>query len=272
VSQSSKGDRGRGPLERRIRAAYRRLLRPVLGTPIRQQRVKLLYYLLGYLRLWKIPQLTNRQRVGMLRRFLRIDWRIPHAHLPMEIAYIAEALADRPAKPGEALVEAGCWQGGSSTKFSILCKELGYDLHIYDSFEGVEALNAEEQSKEWDLAGQYASPESRLMENLEQYGEVDVCSVHPGWFSETLATGPTPFPVRVAYIDCDLGKGTLEVLQGVVPSLASDGVVFSQDFHIAPVRQVLRDPETWRSLGCAAPQEERLGFSLARFRVSGAGR
>ena len=70
----------------------------------------------------------------------------------------------------------------------------------------------------------------------------------------------------MAYIDCDLGKGTLEVLQSAVPSLADDGCVFTQDFHIDPVRRVLDDPGTWESLGVPAPRIVQEGVYLASMR------
>jgi len=76
-----------------------------------------------------------------------------------------------------------------------------------------------------------------LWKNLSRYGEAAVCTAHGGWFSDTLARGPVPYAVRVAFIDCDLAKGTYEVLLGVVPSLVEDGWIFSQDFHIPRVRQ-----------------------------------
>ena len=72
---------------------------------------------------------------------------------------------------------------------------------------------------------------------------------------------------EVVFIDCDSAKGTLEVLRGVVPSLARDGVVFSQDFHIAPVRELLLDRRTWERYGCGDPSIERLCGHLAMVRL-----
>lgn len=46
-----------------------------------------------------------------------------------------------------------------------------------------------------------------------------------------------PPEVNVVYIDCDLAKGTQEVLDSVLPRLR--GVVFSQDYGIGPVRELL---------------------------------
>jgi hypothetical protein len=253
-------------LYRWIRRQYLRFVMPHFSDPLIRQRFKLLYFVWGYSGLLRIASIPWRERLRLLRRFLVIDWSVLHAHAPAEISEIACILAERPARAGEVIVEAGCWQGGSSTKFSILCSLLGYDLHIYDSFEGVETLSPEAQANEWEFAGQYASPEGRLRENLARFGEPSRCSIHPGWFSETLAREAPSQPVRVAYIDCDLAKGTFEALQGVTRALVADGVVFSQDYHIDPVRRLLWDPTTWQRLGIPAPEISVHGTFLASLR------
>jgi O-methyltransferase len=139
------------------------------------------------------------------------------------------------------MVEAGCFNGGSSAKFSIACSLLGYDLHVYDSFAGVEP-------GDHDFSGQYAASEGLVRQNITNYGEIGICSFHKGWFSDTLAKG-CPYSVGIAYIDCDIAKGTREALEGIVPALAQDGWIFSQDFHIGPVRNMLCDSFTLDALG-----------------------
>jgi O-methyltransferase len=243
----------------------RRLFTRVAGglnlSALGRQRLKMLYFAWAYWRLFTIPGLPA---LRLARDFLRVDFNVLHGHLPSEMVTIARDLAARRAGPGEVVVEAGCWKGGSSAKLSILCDLLGYSLLIYDSFEGVEVLSGEDQAKEWDYAGQYASAEPVLWENLGRYGKPGVCSAFKGWFSETLAASPVGRPVRLVYIDCDLGKGTYEALQGVAGALVPDGSIFSQDFHIAPVRAVLLDPETWHSLGRPVPEIRSEGVHLAR--------
>jgi len=43
--------------------------------------------------------------------------------------------------------------------------------------------------------------------------------------------------------------------------------VFSQDFHIAPVRELLLDPRTWERYGRGGPSIERLRGHLAMLRL-----
>ncbi len=85
------------------------------------------------------------------------------------------------------MVEAGCWNSGSSAKFSIVCAELGYGLKIYDSFEGVGATSAEELAGSYDFSGEYAASEATVRKNVAKYGEVAICTFHKGWLAITLA-------------------------------------------------------------------------------------
>src|SRR6267142_1271191 len=210
-------------VERQFRKWYIQWLRPHVSREINKQRLKLIWDVWGYLPLLSIKALQLKDRLRLVMRFLIIDWYVAHAHKPLEISNICRALADRPAKPGEVVLEAGCWQGGSSTKFSIICSLLGYRLSIYDSFEGVEEMETEEKVGGYDFSGKYKAPETVLRKNLALYGETAVCSIRKGWFANTLAIGPVPYSVRLAYIDCDLPKSTREALAGIVPALVDDG-------------------------------------------------
>ncbi len=261
-SQSPPGSR-----EQRLRDWYVRWIHPRLPRELDRQRVKLLYFVSGYWPLLRLPALSVVDRVKLLARFIRIDWNVLHSHLPSEIASVCAVLAQRPARPGDVMVEAGCWNGGASAKFSLVCELYGYRLHIYDSFEGVEPMTAEAKQRGYDFSGEYAASEATLRATLQRFGAPDVCAIHKGWFAATLARSPVADVVRLVFIDCDSAKGTQEVLLGVVPSLASDGVVFSQDFHIAPVRELLLDPGTWERYDRGHPSIERLRGHLAMLRL-----
>jgi O-methyltransferase len=213
----------------------------------------LTYFLPGHLGLLTAP-MPIAARLALLRAFLRIDWHVPHGHLPSEMATIARAFAKRRGNPGDIVIEAGCWQGGSTAKLSLLCALFGYRLHVYDSFQGVEPMTPE--PGEWNFTGEYAATIDTVKANVARYGRLDLCTFHPGWFADTLRQPPA-HPVRLVYIDCDVAKGTLEVVNGVLPALTSDAIVFSQDFHIRPVR---------RALEAIAPMT-RHGRCLASFRA-----
>jgi len=193
-------------------------------------------------------------RLKLIGRFLKIDWNVMHAHRPMEITIICRTISEHgQAGKDEIFIEAGCWKGGSSAKFSIICKIFGYKLHIYDSFEGIEEMSPDQIDGATDYSGMFSETKELVEYNLRTYGEASVCSLHKGWFIKTLASKPVRKPIMVVYIDCDFPKGTEEVLKGTLLSLLPDGVIFSQDYFIKPVRRLLHNPETWQRFGRAMP-------------------
>jgi O-methyltransferase len=253
--------------KKRVRRLYVNHLRPRVADPVHRARLRLLWTGWGYWPLLLASGFGLGARLRLLRGFLRVDWHVEHGHYPIEVARIAAMLAERPARAGEVVVEAGCWKGGSSAKFSLLCEQLGYHLHVYDSFEGVQTGVSD--PTDYDFSGEFVSSEDEVRANLERYGRPEVCTIHPGWFADTIAREGAPRPVRLVYIDCDLASGTLEVLQGVVPKLVDDGIVLSQDFHIPAVRGLLVDESVWGGLGRPTPTIEPIAWCTARAVPSG---
>ena len=253
--------------EQIVKRAYGRFIFPCVRQELHRQRIKLLWFIWDY---WPIVLLKNipfLDRIKLLKRFLSIDWNIVHAHLPSEIAIMCAGLAARKAKFDEVVVEAGCWNGGSAAKLSVICKMLGYRLMVYDSFAGVETPPLDQQEREdKSFFGEYAATDRIVWDNLLKYGESEVCQLVRGWFKDTLARAPVPHPVRLAYIDCDLAKGTEEALTGLIPSLVDDGYIFSEDYHIQPVHDLLCKPGSLERFGKGPLLVTALGRKLAVIR------
>jgi O-methyltransferase len=245
-----------------VRSLYVRLIRPRIDSQLGRQRIKMVWLAWAYWKIFKIRAIPFHQRIVLLIRFLEIDWNVLHSHWPSEIAEVCLALGTRMARNGEAMVEAGCWNGGSTAKFSLLCSLLGYKLFVYDSFQGVR-MTEEERAISYDFSGQYAASEDVVRENVGCFGKLDVCTFHPGWFSESFSR-PVLARVRVAFIDCDTAEGTRHALAGIIPSLVVGGQILSQDFAIHPVRQMLVGDTMWQKLEMARPPVQRIGKKLAR--------
>jgi O-methyltransferase len=252
-----------------VRKFYVRNVRPHLQSELSQQRLKLLWDAWGYAPLLADRALPAGKRIVAIVRMLRIDWNVPHAHKPRELVAVLRSIAQRPARPGEAVVEAGCWMGGSTAKLSVFCKLFGYELHTYDSFEGVEE-RTDVEGTGTDFSGTYAATEDAVRATVARYGDATVCHFHKGWFADTLEKTPPAFPVRGAYIDCDLVKGTQEALAGIIPSLVEDGWIYSQDYHIKSVRGLLHSEDLWRKVGRAMPRIEHVYRNLARLTAAAA--
>jgi O-methyltransferase len=253
-------------MRKTIRNLYIRWLRPHLKQELTRQRIKLMYWVWWYWPFLQSSVWPMSLKLSVLKRFLAVDWNVLHAHRTDELCHIFQVLSERHAQPGEVMVEAGCFNGGSTAKFSILCHELGYRLLVYDSFQGVEPMSNEAKADNFDFSGTYTSSKEIVINNVKKYGELEVCSFYPGWFADTLAVSPVKVPVRVAYIDCDVAKGTDEALRGVTPSLTADGCIFSQDFHIAPVKDLLTSADTWSRYQKPFPKIQHVTEQLAAFR------
>lgn len=245
-------------MEYGIRRFYGERIRPLLPSAGRRW-AKYAYSMWGYRQLFTIRSLSCSERWHLFQRFVEVDFHVPHGHWPCEMAEIAKFLLDSPRRPEAVMIEAGCWQGGSTAKFSILCEMCGYVLHVYDSFQGVEATDQEG----YDYTGEYSAEEALVRNHVRRYGVIDVCRFHPGWFQDTIAKVPVAEPVMAAYIDCDLAKGTVEVLRGTLQGLCDEGLVFTQDFHIPPVRKALEAVDTWTALRVRMPRIERHCHNLA---------
>jgi hypothetical protein len=222
---------------KKLRRFYVRRIRPRLGSRLAQQRARLTFYGWSYLRLLGPSALPVGARLRLVGACLRTDWLLVHAHRPPEVVAVLRALTTRRAEPGEAVVEAGSWQGGATVKLSRACAVLGFELWVYDSFAGVEAHVPE--VGEYDFTGEYQATPEGLAANLARFGDPAPVTVVEGWFADTLGAGNVPDRVRGVLVDCDLGKGTEEVLAAVAPHLVPDARVFTQDFHIPEVRDAI---------------------------------
>jgi hypothetical protein len=52
-------------------------------------------------------------------------------------------------------------------------------------------------------------------------------------------------PIRPVSIDCDLVKGTAEVLDGIIRYLTIDGIIFNQNYQTTSIRAQLKNKKTW---------------------------
>src|SRR5699024_10735523 len=102
-------------------------------------------FLLSLRRIPRAYGLTWRKRiylgVTMFRNTRRITTGTSYkAHLAMA----AKLFEIPPSVPG-AVVECGCWQGGSTTNLSLICDIVGRQLIVYDTFEGLPTAPANDK-------------------------------------------------------------------------------------------------------------------------------
>jgi len=228
-----------------LKRIYITFIRPLLGNQLNQQRFKLiLAYGWQYFKVFNF-RLPVKEKIYIVKKMYEIDFFILSGHSAKEMLNIIKYTCQRERKGTEVFVEAGCWNGGSTAKFSVLCDLFGYKLHVYDSFEGVEQTDDELAF----FGGKYAAPEELVKDNVSKYGKIDVVTFHKGWFKDTFKKLTFDDPVGLVYIDCDLKTGTIEVLEGLKKNFSTNAYIFSQDFHISPIKKLLEDRSFWERLG-----------------------
>lgn len=169
-------------------------------------------------------------------------------------------------------VEAGCFKGGSTAKFSIISKMLGRKIFVFDSFEGLPENNENHTAslqghsiKGWFEGGGFSGTLNEVKQNISTYGEVDACCFIPGWFENTMPDFQDS--VIAGFIDVDLANSTKTCLKFLYPKLVNDGVLCSQDGDFPLVVEVFKDFNFWKNeVGVEMPIIEGLGDKITRIR------
>jgi O-methyltransferase len=201
---------------------------------------------------------SRSNRWAIIRRAYQAGAHIPCPHTQSEIfAFIGAMLALPRSVPG-VVVEAGCFKGGSTAKFSLAAPFTGRNLVVFDSFQGMPDHGQSQMvsivhGKSIEFApGSYCGTLDEVKNNVGRFGQLEYCRFIPGWFDETMPTFNEP--IAAIYLDCDLGTSTATCLKYLYPLLSPGGVLFSQDGHVPEVVKVFRE---WPGL----PQVEGLGKS-----------
>ena len=183
-------------------------------------------------------------RLWFVIQCLYISQRVNCPHTQGEILTFARMILLAP--PG-VVVEAGCFKGGSTAKFSLIAQKAGRDLVVFDSFQGIPE-NTESHDKDMAgnpinfEAGSYAGSIDEVKANIARYGRINRCRFFPGWFEETMSHFKEP--VAAAYLDVDLASSTATCLRYLYPIVLPGGFLASQDGHLPLVIDVLRE---WQS-------------------------
>ncbi len=203
-----------------------------------------------------------RARIVMLERLYEISVRIDSPHRQEEILAFVETILAASGREG-VIVEAGCYKGSSTAKFSLAADVVGKELVVFDSFQGIPP-NAEPHERNifggpaYFRQGQYRASLDEARRNVARFGKIERCRFVPGWFDDTLPR----FREKVSsiYLDVDLASSTRTCLKYLYPLLVPGGVLISQDGHLPLVIDVLKDEDFWqREVGCSRPPITGLG-------------
>jgi O-methyltransferase len=208
------------------------------------------------------------QRYILLKRLYAITFandNIPHSQ--QQILVFVRAILRAPRNNDGVVIEAGCFKGISSAKFSIAAALAGKTFIVCDSFEGLPDNDEPHDKGIYGRPlifneGDYAASLEDVRASISSFGEPDVCEFIKGWFDETLPGFSRP--ISAVYLDVDLVSSTKTCLKYFWPMLESGGVIYSQDGHIPLVIDLFSDEKFWcDEMGCAMPPKvKQLGETL----------
>ena len=172
-------------------------------------------------------KMTWRKKAALGVRMYR-NWR----RVPTGISYkghlaMAAKLLEIPPNCEGAVVECGCWMGGTTTNLSIICDAVGRDLIVYDSFEGLPLPEPGDNVTPM-AKGSYRGDLEVVQENVRRYGVIERCSFRKGWFQETLPHHSEP--LVFCFIDVDLKSSMHDCIVNLWPHLVDDGFVFFDEY------------------------------------------
>lgn len=200
-------------------------------------------------------------REKLVAAFETVDREVAVASSPTDGLFMAEMLINMKAE-GD-IVECGCFSGGSSAKLSLVAKLLGRKIIVFDSFEGLPAVEQQylrdqhcRRSEAWVAdwsEGRYAARIDLVKSNVERFGDISVASFVKGWFSDTLTPENLPERVAFAFVDVDLANSARDCFTVLWPRLSDGGIYVTHDTAYIKVLQVMYDPDLWRNRFQAIP-------------------
>jgi len=246
-----------------------------LKTYLKKILPKPVYYTLNILRNWQdilacISFLESRSlntsfrnKWKIVKQIYRISFNVDSPHQQEEILNFIAAILSLPSNSTDVLVEAGCYKGSSTAKFSLAAEIVGRELVVFDSFQGIpQNMEPHDRNIFGEEAsfkqGDYCGTLDEVRANVSRFGAIGRCRFVCGWFEDTMPEFEEP--ISLIYLDVDLASSTCTCIKYLFPLLRPGGILFSQDGHLPLVIDALNDDEFWlREVGCKKPSIVGLG-------------
>lgn len=206
-------------------------------------------------------KLEDSKKEELIKKLENVTKNVECVHKEEEPAAFINYMLEH--QPEGVIVEAGCYKGGGTAKFSLLAETLGKKMYVFDSFEGLPSHSEDHKTNIYGKPvtfseGEYKSTYEITTENVKNYGNADCCTFVKGWFENTFDS----FNEKVAgaYIDVDLVKSVKECMIKFYPLLAENGVLYCHDGHLPLVIELLEDEKFWEeNVKCKKPYIIGLG-------------
>jgi O-methyltransferase len=169
----------------------------------------------------------------------------------IEHLVMATQILKVPASIEGAIVECGCFKGGSTANLSLVCSLCDRKLEVFDSFAGLP------EPSEADLShllvgsatvhtyseGAYRGSLLEVKSNITNHGAIDVCTFHPGFFEQTLPSFHTK--CALVFVDVDLVDSLRTCCRYLWPLLQDNCCLFTHEAHHMEIARVFFDQQWW---------------------------
>jgi hypothetical protein len=145
-----------------------------------------------------------------------------------ELHYLATDVARRDIRG--AIVETGCWNGGSAAMMAAAAPSR--DVWLFDSFEGLPQPTADDPQEVHDLyfKGWCAGDQDLAGEILRKVGVADpFIHIVKGWYEDTLPAAD-PGPIALLHIDSDWYESVKLCLESLYSFVVPGGIIVFDDY------------------------------------------
>lgn len=204
------------------------------------------------------PQTGDEYDVGLLDKsrlivqMMRNNARITTGSTFLEHLVIATRILKLPADTEGAIVECGCYKGGSTANLSLVAGLCDRSLHVFDSFEGMPTPSeddrthvlVESRERHTYAENSWRASVEEVRTNVSKYGDPTTCTLHAGYFEDSLPD----FDEQCALIFLDVGlrESAETCIENLWPLLVDDGYLFTHDVKHMEISTLFFDTEWWR--------------------------
>jgi O-methyltransferase len=187
---------------------------------------------------------TWRRKAQVAYRMWRTTRRVTTGTSYKSHLAMANKLLEIPPEVEGAVVECGCWYGGSTANLSLICDIVDRDLIVYDSFEGLPPPEEGDQYAKDEATGLLKVELDDVRENVRRFGAVERCSFRKGWFSDTLPHHTEP--IVLMFLDVDWQASLDDCITNLWPHLTNKGYVFIDEFVLTDYCALFWSERYWR--------------------------
>ena len=176
-----------------------------------------------------------------------------------------------PSQPG-VVVECGCFRGGTTANLSLVCRAVGRQLYVYDSFEGLPPPDEGDKYASQQATGFLKAGLDQVKDHVAAHGAPEVCTYVKGWFADT-----TPHhepPIALLFLDVDYQASLTDCILNLWPKLIERGYCFTDEYSLNDYCALFWSERFWsENFGRKPPglMGSGTGVSLGGFYLGGTG-